>query len=188
MASAMSGQFPPSSSTTGNSSVVVHCSDDQIFLLEESLCSQLPFLKKEGDKVTFDFPSVVLSNLIQWISHYSIDGVAKSKMVVPCLFRSFSYVTADEWDRIFFEQLTSGERSQYFIPTINAAEKYNLSGLQEFLCMGLGCKLRGQDDDVKDILGLEHSMDFTEEELMKVSEDYKWFDEAVEPKGEVISA
>lgn len=165
----------------------VHCIDGGVFNIGAAMLEELPFLNKEDDKISFDFPLVVLQNLVKWISQYKINGTSQSKLVVPCLFQNFSYVTTDPWDKIFFLEVTSAKNAKYFIPTINAAEKYNITGLMEFLCVGLGCKLRGQDEDVKEILGVSNELNFSEEELMNVSHDYAWFEEAVQPKTEALS-
>lgn len=168
--------------------VSVNCSDGNCVLLSASLCAKCSFLKKEGGKTNFDFSSVVLEFLAQWISHSSLEKNANRELPVPCLFRSFSFVPTSKWNIHFFEQITAKEKIRHFLPTIKAAEKYNITDLLDLLCMGLGCKLRGEDEDLKELFCLSHSMDFSEEELAKVPEDYPFFDVAVNPQEDDILA
>lgn len=160
----------------------VRCSDGMFLSMEKSACSKCPFIVSSDDTLTCEYSAQTLDNLVKWTMQYGATGVAKSQFTRPCLFRDFSYVATDPWDKEFFEFLVSPERLKYYVPTINAAEKYKMDGLLDLLCVGLGCKLRGQDDTAKEILGVDKSTEFSEEELAKVFADYSWFEEAVKPK------
>lgn len=160
---------------------VVHCDGAKYLSFPTAEASRFPFLR--GSDRTFKYSAVVLENLIAWTAHYSVEGCAKSHFPRPCLFRDFSYAASDEWDRKFFEDLVSPAKVTDYLATMKAAEDYQIDGLVEFMCVGLGCKLRGQEEDAKEILGVSKTAELSDlQAMLKSDAVYSWFDEAVEPK------
>lgn len=169
-------------SNSNNDLAKVRCADDKFVTFAKSELKKFPFIEEAGDALSFDFSSEVLDNLIKWSFNYSFDGEAASKFTRPCIFVDFAYLASNEWDKKYFELITSEKRLMHFVSTLNAAEKYKMNGLVDFLCIVFSCKLRAHIDDGKAMLGIPKGIEFSEEDLQKVSDDYSWFDAAVKPK------
>lgn len=164
--------------------VIVHCNDGKFLEVSKSYTKQCPFIgAAEGDDIPeFAYPAAVLEHLIRWAVHYGVGGQATSPMTRPCIYRDFSYVVTDKWDNEFFNQrLCSPLNQKHYLLTMTAAEEFGIQGLLDFMCIGLGCKLRGKDDNaiMYDVMGLDKEVETTDEDLTEVSKDYPWFDDAV---------
>ncbi|GET85776.1 hypothetical protein, conserved [Leishmania tarentolae] len=162
---------------------IVHCDDGKYIEVSKSYTKQCPFIEDvNGEIPEFGYPAAVLEHLIRWAVHYGVYGHAASELARPCIYRDFSYVVTDKWDNDFFNQrLCSPLNQKHYLLTMTAAERFGMQGLLEFMCIGLGCKLRSKDDSgiIHDVMGLDKEMEVTSEDLAEVSNDYPWFDDAV---------
>lgn len=165
--------------------IIVQCADGKFVEVPKEQDALCPFIK-DGESIDMkqcEFSATVLENLVRWTWKYGVTGSANSAMVKPCIYRDFSYVVTDSWDADFFRHhLCSAMALKHFLPTMNAAEQYGMTGLLEFMAIGLGCKLRNDDDSatVQEILGVTKD-DVTPEDLEQVPQDYSWFAEATTP-------
>lgn len=170
-----------------NIHVVVCCSDHKCVEVPKNLVPACTFLVRDEGKpgmYRFDFPAVVLENLVHWTAQYGINGQATSALVKPCIYRDFDYVTTNSWDRTFYKHnLSSSMNEKYYLPTMNAAEKYGIQGLLDFMVVALGCRLRSGEDDsaLLELLGLDANAHITQEDLDAVDTDYPWIAEATKP-------
>jgi hypothetical protein len=166
--------------------IIVQCEDGKYLEVPKSQLKVCPFIKEAGgDEIPeFEYPATVLENLIRWAVHYGVDGHAASELTRPCIYRDFSYVVTEKWDNDFFNQrLCSPLHQKHYLLTMTAAEKFGMQGLLDFMCIGLGCKLRGKDDAsiIHDVMGLDKDVEITDEELAGVSKEYSWFDDSIRP-------
>ncbi|KAG5511408.1 hypothetical protein JKF63_07371 [Porcisia hertigi] len=162
---------------------IVHCDDNKYMEVSKDYIQQCPFINEaDGEIPEFGYPATVLEHLIRWAVHYGVDGNAASQMIRPCIYRDFSYVVTDEWDNDFFHQrLCSSLNQKHYLQTMTAAEQFGMQGLLDFMCIGLGCKLRSRDEAniIHEVMGISKEVEITSEDLAEVSTDYPWFDDAV---------
>lgn len=119
----------------------------------------------------FDFASPILEVLVHWTKQYGADGKAASPLVKPCVYRDFSYVVTDPWDEEFYTKwLSKNEYEKYYLQIMNAAEKYDMHGLIDFMAVALGCRLRSDEDEIflRNILNVPVDVAITEEDLAAV--------------------
>lgn len=166
--------------------IIVQCEDGKYLEVPKSQLKACPFIKEaEGEEIPeFEYPATVLEHLVRWAVHYGVDGKATSELTRPCIYRDFSYVVTDKWDNDFFNQrLCSPLHQKHFLLTMTAAEKFGMHGLLDFMCVGLGCKLRGKDDAsiIHDVMGLDKDVEITDADLAEVSKEYPWFDNSIRP-------
>ncbi|KAG5487604.1 hypothetical protein GH5_07957 [Leishmania sp. Ghana 2012 LV757] len=163
--------------------VIVHCDDGKYIEVSKNYTKQCPFIQEDqGDIPEFGYPAAVLEHLIRWAVHYGVEGHAASELARPCIYRDFSYVVTEKWDNDFFNQrLCSPLNQKHYLLTMTAAEQFGMQGLLDFMCIGLGCKLRSKDDNgiIHDVMGLDKETEVTTDDLAEVSKDYPWFDDAV---------
>lgn len=166
--------------------IVVLCSDSKHVVVPKEWVEKCPFLtmpSSEEEIPEFEFPAQVLDSLVRWVAQYGIAGVAASPMARPCLYREFSFVLTDNWDKDYYKRLCNSLQQKHYLTTMTGAEKFGMEGLLDFMCIGLGCRLRNAEESVitHDIMGVDKDTTVTDEDLTKVSEDYAWFDEAIKP-------
>ncbi|RNF02474.1 uncharacterized protein Tco025E_08622 [Trypanosoma conorhini] len=165
---------------------VVHCSDGKYVEVPREVSEKCTFIEKTDDETIpeFDYPAAVLENLVCWTEHYGMDGVAESEIVRPCIYRNILHVLKNKWDNGFFVfRLTSELNIGHYLQTINAAEKFNMKGLHDFLCVGLSCKLRNEEDTeiIQKIMGIPADEEVEPEDIEKATTRYPWLNEAIEP-------
>ncbi|KPI83086.1 hypothetical protein ABL78_7886 [Leptomonas seymouri] len=166
--------------------IIVHCEDSKYIEVPRSQLKACPFIKEvEGDEIPeFEYPATVLEHLIRWSTHYGVEGKAASELTRPCIYRDFSYVVTEKWDNDYFNlRLCSPLHQKHYLLTMTAAEKFGMQGLLDFMCIGLGCKLRSKDKStvIHDVMGLDKDAEVTDADLADVSKVYSWFDDSVRP-------
>ncbi|ORC85031.1 uncharacterized protein TM35_000381060 [Trypanosoma theileri] len=166
--------------------VVIHCSDGKYASMKKEVAIKCKFieLSDEEKNVEFEYPIAVLDTLASWAEKYGMDGVAESDIVRPCVYRNVLYVLKSKWDAEFFEARLANETNiGCYLQTINAAEKYNMKGLYDLLCLGLGCKVRNDDEEeiIHKVMGVPEDVEITPEDLENTSVRYPWLKEAIEP-------
>ncbi|EAN86445.1 hypothetical protein C3747_65g12 [Trypanosoma cruzi] len=165
---------------------IVHCSDGKYVEVPKAVADKCPFIEKVKEEMIpeFEYPAAVLENLVCWTEHYGIDGFAESEIVRPCIYRNILHVLKNKWDNGFFvSRLTSELNIGHYLQTVNAAEKFNMKGLHCFLCVGLSCKFRSEDDAelIHKIMGLPSNVQPNQEDIENVTTRYPWLNEAIEP-------
>ncbi|AAZ12807.1 uncharacterized protein TEOVI_000213600 [Trypanosoma equiperdum] len=165
---------------------VVHCSDGKYAEVSKDHLNRLKFIEKssEEEDIEFDYPEAVLESLAQWTLKYGMDGVAVSSTVRPCIYRNVQHVLKDDWEREFFTtRLMNDLNIMHYLQTINAAEKYEMKGFHDFLCVCLSCKLRNEEDTelVHKIMGLEDFVEIGPSDLDEAACRYTWLDQAIKP-------
>lgn len=166
--------------------IVVQCTDKHLGIPKDA-AAKCPFITapSSDDAVTeFEFAATVLENLVGWTLQYGVKGVAASPIVRPCLYRDYTYVLTDEWDNEFYHShLCKALNQKHYLATMTAAEKFGLTGLLDFMAVGLGCKLRNEDDNtiIHEIMGIDKETEVTEEDIAKVDKDYPWFADITKP-------
>lgn len=164
----------------------VECSDDRIAEISAQKVKLCPFLAtSEGSgSISFKYPFPVLENLIMWCDHYTAKGKPKSALSRPCVYRDFSYVATNNWDKeYFFKNLWAMSNRKYYLMTMNAAEEFGMDGLLDFLCIGFGCIMRSgtASSVIQEVMNIPKSEEITDEELKAVTVDYPWLAELTAP-------
>lgn len=169
-------------------SVVVSCNDGKFVLVPKDAAAQCPFIPAapaaDGEHRSIPYATPTLQALVSWAVHYGATGVAASPLVKPCIYRDFSYVATDDWDAKFAAWAFGDENTRkQLLMTLKAAEQYKMEGLLDFFCVALGCKLRGEKQDViiHDIMGVDKETTVTAEDIANVGKEYDWFSDATKP-------
>nr|CCC91794.1 conserved hypothetical protein [Trypanosoma congolense IL3000] len=165
---------------------VVHCSDGKYAEVPKNQMDRLKFLEKVDDDadIEFEYPEAVLESLALWSLKYGMDGVATGGSVRPCIYRNVQYILKDEWEKEFFtSRLANDLNVIHYLQTINAAEKYGMKGLHDFLCVCLSCKFRSEEDGelIHKLMGLSDLVEVGDEELEEATKRYAWLNQAIEP-------
>ncbi|RNE99761.1 hypothetical protein TraAM80_08054 [Trypanosoma rangeli] len=165
---------------------IVHCSDGKYVEVPREVADKCSFIEKVSEDIIpeFDYPAAVLENLICWTEHYGMDGVAASEIVRPCIYRNVLHVLKNKWDAgFFFSRLTTELNIGHYLQTINAAEKFNMKGFHDFLCVGLSCKFRSDEEAelIHKIMGVPVNEQVEPEDIENTTTRYLWLNEAIEP-------
>ncbi|KEG08993.1 hypothetical protein DQ04_06031000 [Trypanosoma grayi] len=166
--------------------LIVNCSDGKHIEVPKAVATKCKFIEPVDDEsiAEFEYPAAVLENLVCWTEKYGMDGVAESEIARPCIYRNILHVLKSKWDAGYFESRVTNDLAIGFcLQTINAAEKYNMKGLVDFLCVGLCCKFRSDEESelIHKLMGLPETVEITPEDLESVNSRYSWFNEAIEP-------
>ena len=163
--------------------VVVQTSDGKYSSLPRTVAALTPLdlTGPQEEAVVFPFSSGVLASIVHWCEKYGKTGVAESKFTLPVLHTDFTTLLVSDWEKNYYSVVVNRhDSSDVFLGTVNAAEKYGLIGLLDFLVVALGCAIRGKSD--AEILAVLQQKSIPDEELAKVQETYKWFGAATTPK------
>ncbi|KAH9588746.1 hypothetical protein LSM04_003943 [Trypanosoma melophagium] len=174
------------SNVNRSTDAIIHCSDGKYASIKKEIATKCKFIELNDDEEIpeFEYPMAVLDTLCSWTEKYGMDGVAESDIVRPCVYRNVLYVLKSKWDAEFFESRLGNESNVgYYLQTINAAEKYNMKGLYDLLCLGLGCKVRNDDEEeiIHKVMGVPEDVEITSEDLENTSIRYPWLQEAIKP-------
>jgi len=167
--------------------LVVQCSDGKYGAIDRSVAAKAPFLGATATgSVDFPFSFDVLASLVFWCEKYGAQGVSESKpnFTNPVLHTDtgFNSILASDWEKYYYNSiLNRHDSSDVFLGSINAAEKFGLAGLLDFLIVAFSCTIRGASDS--DILSALHqSTPITDDEIANIKTVYPWYPAAVQAK------
>lgn len=167
--------------------ILVHCSDDKYVELPKEESKFFPFIPQpENDEhiPEFEYPSATLEHLACWSFKYGMNGWPASELVRPCIYRDFSYVVTDEWDNHFFRQgLWAASDQRFYVTTMVAAEKFQMTGILDFMTVCFGCTLRREEDATitHDIMGVDRDTKISDDDLNEAANEYPWFKDLIKP-------
>jgi hypothetical protein len=164
--------------------VVVQCADGKFATVPRAAAATTPLdlsSNAQDAPVPFPFSFGVLGSIVHWCEKYGKNGSCESKFALPVLHTDFNVLLSSEWEKNFFNVVINRhDGSDVFFGSMNAAEKFGMNGLLDFLVVALGCSIRGKSDT--EILTVLQQKPIPDEEIGKIGESYKWFAEATAPK------
>lgn len=163
--------FSPS---VGEDVIVVHTSDDKYCTVLRAVASKTPLQIVDGVS-EFPFSAEALTTIVHWCDKNGIDGKGDTSFSLPVTHTDFAILLTSDWEKQFFANVVARHDGvDVYVSSINAAERYHVAGLLDFLIVALGCAIRGKSDT--DILSVLHeNASVTDEEVAAAKTQYPWF-------------
>jgi len=169
------GSFNPP--VNAEEEIIFATSDGRFAVVEKKVLATTPFASSSTEPVAFAYPVEVLTALVHWCQQYGVSGKAVSAFPSPVVTHTdFTLLLTVEWEKTFFQQLVARhDASETFLGLINAAEKFRMEGLLNFLCVALGCAIRGKSDE-EALMTLHEFKAVSDDEIAAASKAYPWLD------------